>query len=166
MRVHLGGVNAYTSINHFYGILYSWNFTSHYSLNYNVHFIIDSCICAYVFMCSCIHICMHVFYICDICAHRMYADFILLIYLWLLGQRWLNKEVHKHNNAGQSVGSVSSIKWAWSFFKFSLIFIIYNLHSLTRQHYSRQQSQSRWFLRHFRAITIRSLIYAFHTNFK
>ena len=44
-------------------------------------------------MCICIHVYVRVFYICDICTHFIYADFILLFYLWLLGQRWPNKEV-------------------------------------------------------------------------
>ena len=48
-------------------------------------FIIDTYICAYAFMCSCMFV--HVFYICDICTHFMCADFTLLFYLWVLGQR-------------------------------------------------------------------------------
>ena len=48
-------------------------------------------------MCICIHVFVHVFYICDICTHFIYADFILLLYLWLLGQRWPNKEVQTNN---------------------------------------------------------------------
>ena len=44
-------------------------------------------------MIICIHVYVRVVNICDICTQFIYADFILLFYLWLLGQIWPNKEV-------------------------------------------------------------------------
>ena len=65
------------------------------------------CIYAYIFMCICI--CMYMpanacycvyMIICMsfMCAHFMYADFMMFFYLWLLGQRWPNKEVQTYVN--------------------------------------------------------------------
>ena len=55
-------------------------------------------------MCIYIHVSVHVFCICDIGTHFMYAEFILLFYLWLLGQRRPTKEV-------QTNISLNTIQW-------------------------------------------------------
>ena len=64
------------------------------------------CIYTYIFMCICIcmympaNACYFVYMIICMsfmCAHFMYADFMMFFYLWLLGQRWPNKEVQTIN---------------------------------------------------------------------
>ena len=59
-------------------------------------------------MCICIHVFVHVFYICDICTHFIYADFILLFYLWLLGQTLPNKEVQTNKHICASKRTIIS----------------------------------------------------------
>ena len=61
------------------------------------------CVCVYIYICVYVpaNACYHVYMIIcmfSLCAHFMYADFMMFFfYLWLLGQRWPNKEVQTDN---------------------------------------------------------------------
>ena len=103
---------------YFYRILYYRYFTSRY-ISYRIVYSIligagymyvymysYACICVFIYVYMYIYMYIYVYMpanacyyvymiICmfSMCAHFMYADFIMFFYLWLLGQRWPNKEV-------------------------------------------------------------------------
>ena len=106
---------------YFYRILYYRDFTSRYISYRIVYFIligagyihIYAYICVfiyvyvyiYIYVCVCVYVpanaCYHVYMIIcmfSMCAHFMYADFMIFFYLWLLGQRWPNKEVQTYRD--------------------------------------------------------------------
>ena len=47
------------------------------------------------------------------CTHLMYADFILLFYLFLLGQRWPNKELQTNTNSLRNNGKYYTALQQW-----------------------------------------------------
>ena len=62
-------------------------------------------------MCICIHVFVHVFYICDICTHFIYADFILLFTCGCLVRDDLIKKYKQTNINRLCQESRESISW-------------------------------------------------------
>ena len=99
---------------YFYRILYYRDFTSRY-ISYRIvysiligagyiyiHTYIYAYICVFIYVYVYIYVympanaCYRVYmiiYMFSMCVHFMYADFMIFFHLWLLGQRWPNKEV-------------------------------------------------------------------------